>query len=276
MSAQAFDRRMSRLQVQLLAGAALFVPGAAYAQDPAPAPAPAPAAATDAPSTTDAQAGETVKTTRTQEGDIIIVARHFVPEGAETATKSDIPLIQTPQSISVITRDQIDLLNFIDAQQAVRYTSGAFGENYGPDPRYDFITVRGFTPKQYIDGLAVPASTTISAVGVDLYAFQSLDILKGPASVLYGAAPPGGILNEVSRRASPNFGGEVQLKGGSHSYFEGATTVTGPLSPMLDARMTALYKNAKGEIDFQHVKRLLLSPTATLKIGDNTKLTGLF
>ncbi len=94
----------------------------------------------------------------TDNGDIIIVARHYVPEGAETATKTDIPLIQTPQSISVITRDQIDLLNFTDAQQAVRYTAGAFGENYGPDPRYDFITVRGFTPKQYIDGARRPSN----------------------------------------------------------------------------------------------------------------------
>ena len=188
----------------------------------------------------DQQNAETLKTTKTSNGDIVIVARHYVPQGAETATKSDIPLIQTPQSVSVITRDQIDLLNFTDAQQAVRYTAGAFGENYGPDPRYDFITVRGFTPKQYIDGLAVPATTTISAVGVDLYAFQSLDILKGPASVLYGAAPPGGILNETSRRPSSTFGGEVELKGGTHDFWEGAGTITGAVAPFLDMRMTAL------------------------------------
>ncbi len=124
--------------------------------------------------------------------------------------------------------------------------------------------------------LAVPATTTISAVGVDLYAFQSLDILKGPASVLYGAAPPGGILNETSRRASSTFGGEVALKGGTHDFWEGAATITGPVSPFLDVRMTGLYKDAKGEIDFQHNKRLLLSPTATLKLGSKTRLTGLF
>lgn len=264
------DKPTRRAQLGLLASVAMFVPGAAYAQN-APAPARQPGT-----STSDPQAGEPIKTTRTQQGDIIVVARHYVPQGAETATKSDIPLIQTPQSISVITRDQIDLLNFIDAQQAVRYTAGAFGENYGPDPRYDFITVRGFTPKQYIDGLAVPATTTISAVGVDLYAFQSLDILKGPASVLYGAAPPGGILNEVSRRAFPQFGGEAELKGGTHSFWEGATTITGPLAPFLDVRGTALYRNSHGEIDFQNNKRLLLSPTATLKLGSNTRLTGLF
>lgn len=261
-------RRLHRSHLQLLAGVAVLMPAVAQAQA-APAPKPDKAAS-------DQQDADTPRTTRTQAGDIVVVARHYVPEGAETATKTDIPLIQTPQSISVITRDQIDLLNFTDAQQAVRYTAGAFGENYGPDPRYDFITVRGFTPKQYIDGLAVPATTTISAVGVDLYAFQSLDILKGPASVLYGAAPPGGILNEVSRRASSVFGGEAELKGGTNSFWEGATTITGPVAPFLDVRGTALYRNSEGEIDFQHNKRLLVAPTATVRIGSNSRLTGLF
>ncbi|HXV01655.1 MAG TPA: TonB-dependent receptor plug domain-containing protein, partial [Caulobacteraceae bacterium] len=99
-----------------------------------------------------------VQTKRTSVGEVVVTAAHYVPQGEQTATKTNIPLIQTPQSISVITRDQIDLLDFVDAQQAVRYTAGVFGENYGPDLRYDFINVRGFTPKQYIDGLAAPAT----------------------------------------------------------------------------------------------------------------------
>lgn len=262
--------RFGLVHLRLLASAALVVPTMAHGEA-----ASQPTVPQDNSQSAD-QTGQSVQTTRTKGGEIVVVARHYVPEGAETANKTNIPLIQTPQSITVVTRDQIDLLNFIDAQQAVRYTSGAFGENYGPDPRYDFITVRGFTPKQYIDGLAVPATTTISSVGVDLYAFQSLDILKGPASVLYGAAPPGGILNEVSRRASPEFGGEAEVKGGTHDFWEGATTITGPVTPFLDLRATALYRDSKGEIDFQHNKRLLLAPTATFKIGSRTRLTGLF
>lgn len=219
--------------------------------------------------------GETIKTTRTDTGEIVVTASRFVPQGAETATKTTIPLIETPQSISVITRDQIDLLSFIDAQQAVRYTAGVFGENYGPDPRYDFITVRGFTPRQYIDGLAVPATTTIQSTGVDLYAFQSLDILKGPSSVLYGAAPPGGILNEVSRRPSDIASGEIQVKGATDSFVELAGTATGPIGSYVDGRLTALYRDSHTDIDYTHNKRMLVAPSATLKLGDSTRLTGL-
>ncbi|QNA86285.1 TonB-dependent siderophore receptor [Sphingomonas sp. So64.6b] len=257
---QARSASNRRIRLAFLGGSALFVSGTAVAQDIPPAP---------------AGEGASLETTKSAEGDIIVSARNYVPEGALTASKSDIPLIETPQSISVITRDQIDLLSFVDAQQAVRYTAGVFGENYGPDPRYDFVTVRGFTPKQYIDGLAVPATTTISAVGVDLYAFQSLDILKGPSSVLYGAAPPGGILNETSRRALSHFGGEVLIKGGTNNFGQFATSVTGPVTSFLDVRATMLYRDSKGDIDYQRNKRLLVSPTATLKLGDNTRLTGL-
>lgn len=226
-----------------------------------------------------AGAEQSVETTRTDEDGvpvIIVTARNYVPAGSLSASKSDIPLIETPQSVSVITRDQIDLLSFDDAQQAVRYTSGVFGENYGPDLRFDFFTVRGFTPKQYIDGLAAPISTTIYSVGVDLYAFQSFDVLKGPASTLYGNAPPGGIYNQTSRRASSEFGGEVSAKYGTDSYMQLAGTITGALSEGISARFTGLYRDRDTEVDIVNAKRLLAAPTVTAKLGPDTSLTGLF
>lgn len=219
-----------------------------------------------------------VETTRSEDNgeDVIIVtARNYVPEGSLTASKANIPLIETPQSVAVITRDQIDLLNFVDAQQAVRYTSGVFGENYGPDPRFDFFTVRGFTPKQYIDGLAAPISTTIYSVGVDLYAFESFDVLKGPASVLYGNSPPGGLYNQTSRRASRDFGGEISAKYGSYNYAQLGMTVTGPVSDTVSARFTGLFRDNESEVDLLNAQRLLAAPTVTWEVGPDTKVTGL-
>ena len=99
---------------------------------------------------------------------IVVTAPNYVPAGSMTATKSGAPLIETPQSISVVTRDQIDLLGFTDVQQAIRYTSGIVGENYGPDLRFDFLTLRGFTPKQYLDGLQAPVTTTTSGKPVSV------------------------------------------------------------------------------------------------------------
>jgi iron complex outermembrane recepter protein len=219
---------------------------------------------------------ETVRTEIDNLPVVVVTARRYVPEGSVSANKSDIPLIETPQSISVITRDQIDLLNFIDSQQAVRYVAGAHGENYGPDLRFDFLTVRGFTPKQYIDGLAAPVSTTIYSVGLDLYGFESFDLLKGPASVLYGNAPPGGIYNQTERRASSRFGGEVGAKFGQDQFKEAFGTVTGSISDQVSARFTGMYRDRGAERNLVKAKRSYAAPTFTWKIGSDTTLTGLF
>ncbi len=222
-----------------------------------------------------AETPETRRTIETDDGTVIVTAPNYVPQGGVTANKTDIPLIATPQSVSVVTRDQIDLLAFVDAQQAVRYTAGVYGENYGPDARYDFFTVRGFTPKQYIDGLAAPISTSIFSVGVDLYAFESLELLKGPSSTLYGNTPPGGIYNETSRRASQAFGGEVRAQYGTDDFREIAGTVTGAVADGVAVRFTGLFRDRDLVADDTNTKRLFAAPTATWTIGPRTTLTGL-
>ena len=259
------------LRAMLLGGAGMVCADAALAQSAMPTA----TSASDIAASGDDQTATPLKTVRGENGSIIVTARRYVPEGALTATKTGIPLIQTPQSVTVVTRDQIDLLAFVDAQQAVRYVAGVFGENYGSDPRYDFITVRGFNPKEYVDGLAAPATSTITSVGLDLYAFQSLDILKGPSSVLYGNAPPGGLYNLTSRRASSEFGGELQVKYGSNDFRQAAGTVTGAATDWLDLRVTGLLRDRDDTIDHLHARRALIAPTATIKIGNATRITPL-
>lgn len=203
---------------------------------------------------------------------VIVIAPEYVPTSSLTATKSGIPLVETPQSISVITRDQIDLLNFIDAQQAVRYVAGVSGENYGPDLRFDFISIRGFTPRQFVDGLATPVSTSIRSTGVDLYAFETLDILKGPASVLYGSAPPGGIYNQTSRRAEAETSGEVTLQYGTDDYKQVAATGTTALTDTISGRLTVLARDREAERDFVEAQRYLVAPALNIKLGPQTEL----
>ena len=225
--------------------------------------------------TTRDAAARAIETVETAEGEVIVTAPNYVPEGSISANKTDIPLIQTPQSVSIVTRDQIDLLQFVDAQQAVRYTAGVYGENYGPDARYDFFTVRGFTPKQYVDGLPAPISSSIYSVGVDLYGFQSLDLLKGPSSTLYGNAPPGGIYNQTSRRASAETGGEIRAQGGTDRFRELAGTATGAVADGLAVRVTGLFRDRDLIADRTGQQRIYVAPTATWTLGDRTTLTGL-
>jgi iron complex outermembrane receptor protein len=242
------SRPVARLSSLLLAGTVLAAPFAAHAQ---------------------ADAGGEAEVE-----EVIISAPRFVPSGAITASKTTAPLIETPQSVSVVSRDQIDILNFTDVQQAVRYTAGIVGENYGPDLRFDFLTLRGFIPVQYIDGLQAPISSTISNVGIDLYGFEAIDVLKGPAGVLYGSTPPGGIYNLTSRRPSNEFSGEIQAKYGEDDFKQAAGTVTGTLADGLTARLTALYRDRDSQTDLVTAKRAYIAPTVAYQFGD-TKITAL-
>jgi iron complex outermembrane receptor protein len=203
---------------------------------------------------------------------IVVTAPKYVPHLSGSATKLQTPLIETPQSVTVINRDQIDLLNWQNLGQAVRYTAGIVGENYGSDERYDWLTLRGFNPVQFVDGLQAPVGS-VSNTGLDLYGSQSVEILKGPASVLYGLAPPGGIVNMTSRRPEDKFGGSVQLLYGSYDNKQIAGDITGPVNDLLDLRLTSLYRDRDTQVDGVRSQRFYLAPAATVHITPNTDLT---
>lgn len=232
--------------------------GGAAAQA-ASAPASAPAAAGDNGGATDMET-------------VVITAPHYVPEASTMATKLSTPLLETPESITVINRDQIDLLNWQNLGQAVRYTAGVVGENFGSDERFDWLTQRGFYPVEYIDGLQGPVGS-VSNTGLDLYAAQSVEILKGPASVLYGLAPPGGIVNITTRRPEDKFGGELQALYGSYDDWQVAGDITGAVNDQLSLRLTALNYDRHTQTDGVRSKRTYVAPAATWHIDPHTDLT---
>ena len=204
----------------------------------------------------------------------VTVNAGYVPRQTNDAAKMAIPLIETPQAITVIPRDQIDLLDWQNLSQVVRYTAGVIGENYGPDPRYDWLTLRGFYPAEYIDGLQAPIGS-VSSVGVDLYGFQSVEILKGPSSALYGLAPPGGIVNLTSRRPEAQFSGEGQLQYGSYADRQAAVDVTGPLDQdgHFLGRITALYFDRGTQTNGVDTDRYYIAPAFTWLPSPDTTLT---
>jgi iron complex outermembrane receptor protein len=206
---------------------------------------------------------------------VVVTAPHYVPDRNTTATKSNVSILKTPQSVTVITRDQISVLNWQTTQQAVRYTAGVDGENFGPDQRYDYVTVRGFYPVEYIDGLQAPIApaNSLNDIGVDLWGFDSIEILKGPASVLYGESPPGGLLNLTSRRPQDVFHGTIQGQYGSYDSWEVAGDVTGPIVNGLDGRLTALWFDKGTQLDFERHRRFYVAPALTWNINPDTKLT---
>ena len=205
--------------------------------------------------------------------ELVVTAPNYVPTTNTAATKIDIPLVETPQSISVITRDQLDVLNIQDLQEAVRYTSGVVAENFGDDARFDWLQIRGFQPVQFIDGLQAPVGSTTN-VGIDLWGAQSIEILKGPAGTLYGATPPGGIVNVTMRRPESEFGGEVKGQYGSFDSWQLAGDITGPIGDgRVQARLTALWSDYGTQTEFVHGSRIFVAPALSWDITPDTRLT---
>ncbi len=201
----------------------------------------------------------------------------YVATVTSAGTKTDTPLIEVPQSISVITAAQIREQNPQTLGDAVRYTPGIVvqeGFNRTDDP---FI-IRGFDVRtnpgvMFRDGLKVPLPHY--SVMSEPYALDRIEVVKGPASVLYGQASPGGIVNVVSKRPTDTPLRELQLSGGSHDNKQLAGDFGGRIDEegRLTYRLTGLVRGADTMIDDIPDDRYYLAPALTWRIGADTSLT---
>ena len=127
----------------------------------------------------------------------------YVAKASATGSKSDTPLRAIPQAVSVIGREELSDRGVVGkVDEALRYTSGVFAEPFGADPDTDWIYIRGFDASQtglFLDNLHL-FSYSFGNFQIDPFFLERVEVLKGPASVLYGAANPGGLVNMVSKR----------------------------------------------------------------------------
>jgi iron complex outermembrane receptor protein len=193
-----------------------------------------------------------------------------------TATKTDTPLIETPQAITVITRERMEDLGANNLATALRYTPGVTGEAFGLDNRGGGLNIRGFsaTDSLFRDGLRV-RNTPFVNTPIDTYSAERIEVLRGPASVLYGQAEPGGIINIVSKRptATPLY--EVELGAGNFDRYEGKFDLSGPVDKegKLLYRLTGLSRNANTQVDFVGEDRIFFAPALTWRPSEDTSLT---
>lgn len=204
-------------------------------------------------------------------------AEIIVTASAETATKTDTELREVPQSISVITADLLAARGAIGLQEALRYTPGLRTEPNGTDLRWDYMLLRGFGSTDFIDGMRQPDLTA----RVESYNLAQIEVLRGPSSVLYGQAAPGGIVNSITKAPEFTFGGEVAAQYGSFDRKQGQVDVTGPLnsSGTLAARFVGVIRDANNQVDFGKDDRLFLAPSLRFRSADertDVVLSGLY
>ncbi|UIJ72142.1 TonB-dependent siderophore receptor [Aurantimonas sp. HBX-1] len=128
----------------------------------------------------------------------------YVARDTTTGAKTDTPLIEVPQSVSVLGREELDDRGVQKVDEALRYTPGVFTQPYGSDTDTDWFYIRGFNATQtgvYLDSLNL-YSYAFGGFIIDPFQLERIEVMRGPASVLYGGSNPGGLVNSISKRAT--------------------------------------------------------------------------
>ncbi len=207
--------------------------------------------------------------------------RGYVAKRTATATKTDTPIIEAPQAVSVITRDQMDDQGAAPAlQDALRYTPGLIGTR-GVNLTDDSFNLRGFAA-----GLATSSNTPVFRDGlrespamyastVEPYGLERIDILRGPGSVLFGQVAPGGIVNVTSKRPTDVPLREVEVQVGSHNHKQIGMDLGGPMDAEGEwsYRVTAMARDADTQTDYIPNDREYLATALTWRPNAATSLT---
>ncbi|HJS05050.1 MAG TPA: TonB-dependent siderophore receptor [Variovorax sp.] len=203
----------------------------------------------------------------------------YVARRSASGFKTDTPIIETPQSISVVTRQQLEDQKPRAIGEALNYTPGTFTGLVGSSNRYDYVALRGFKDSSVdstlLDGLRMLSDQgSYTSMQVDPYFLERIDIVRGPASVLYGRASPGGLVALTSLAPQFQPQGEVQLTLGNRHRVEGAFDLTGPIDAngVAAFRVTGLAR--KLDSQFEHVKeeRRAIAPSLLLQPSKDTRL----
>ncbi|MCC2977953.1 TonB-dependent siderophore receptor [Sphingomonas sp. PL-96] len=203
---------------------------------------------------------------------------------ATSATKTDSPIIESPQSISIISREEIDLRASPTIADALSYTAGVQAEAFGIDSRVDEVSVRGFgaggfsSNNNFVDGLRLPSGGQWTRPGFDTFALQQIEVLKGPSGALYGQTAPGGVVNIVAKRPTREFQAQFLLQGVGVTdldkwNYQAAADISGPLSGTLSARVVGLTRYGETQVDGVKIARHYLSPSITWEPTASTRWT---
>lgn len=203
----------------------------------------------------------------------------YVAQRSATGTKTDTPLIETPQSISVVTAEQMQVQKAYTLQDALGYTAGVATHVVNSDPRSaDSMLLRGFeaVPESgnfYRDGMRYMA--TIFGGKQEPYGLERLEVVKGASSVLYGTVAPGGLVNSVSKRPTLTPLREVNLEYGSFNRKQISADFGGPLDDngVWSYRLTALVRDSDTPVDYTRDDKTYIAPALTWRPSNDTSLT---
>ncbi|EMG6376423.1 ferrichrome porin FhuA [Escherichia coli] len=196
-----------------------------------------------------------------------------------TGTKTDTPIQKVPQSISVVTAEEMALHQPKSVKEALSYTPSVAVGTRGASNTYDYLIIRGFaadgqSQNNYLNGLKMQGNFYNDAV-IDPYMLERAEIMRGPVSVLYGKSSPGGLLNMVSKRPTTEPLKEIQFKAGTDSLFQTGFDFSDALDDdgVYSYRLTGIARSANAQQKGAEEQRYAIAPAFTWRPDDKTNFT---
>lgn len=201
----------------------------------------------------------------------------IVVTAANAGTKTETPLVQLPQPIKVITADQYLSQGAISISDTVKYAAGVLANPYGRDTRVDGFNVRGIDALQFRDGMR-DIFSYYASITSDPYNFDRVEIVRGPASVLFGQGSIGGLVNLVSKTPGFETRGELSLVYGSFDRKEALADINLALADNLAIRAVGRVRDADTYVDHVPDDRVMFAPSIRWQPTPDTDvvLTGLY
>lgn len=198
----------------------------------------------------------------------------YVASRTFAGTKTDTPIIEVPQSIDVITPDQLRDQAPRSVGEAVRYTAGVMTNPYS-DYRYDWVSIRGFAGTgSYANGLRLPGNNFVNFRS-EPYALERIDVIKGPSSVLYGQSDPAGLIDKIGKRPTDKPIHEMEFTAGTYDRYQGAFDFGGPVDKdgKLLYRLTGVIRDSNTEVYNTPDNRIFIAPSFTYRPDADTSFT---
>ncbi|PSB11082.1 hypothetical protein C7B62_07040 [Pleurocapsa sp. CCALA 161] len=214
--------------------------------------------------------GNTAQTKPDEEIEIIATGEataedsYNVPD-ATTATRTDTPLRDVPQSIQVVPEKVIEDQGIVRISDAVRNVSGVTPQR-GFSNLIELFNIRGFDSSKILrNGLSIDGDDSRIAPNI----VDRVEVLKGPASVLYGQAQPGGVVNYVTKKPLKEPSYNLELTAGNFGFIEPSLDISGPLTAdkKLTYRFNLQYQNGGNFRDFVDSEILAIAPTISYQFS---------
>ncbi|MBU9260063.1 TonB-dependent siderophore receptor [Burkholderia multivorans] len=258
-------------RLRAIAAAASVAFGAAAAGQAFAQTAPAANAQAAAPNAASAGTLPAITVNAASEGDGTV---GLVAKRSRTGTKTDTPIEEIPQTINVVTAQQIEMTGATDVNTALRYVPGF--SSYGSDNRSDwYAALRGFTPTAYVNGLQVPNTLNLASWRVDPYMIDSITVLRGPTSVLYGAGDPGAIVDVKTKLADGERVREAGVEIGNYARKQFMIDVGDKLDPdgKYAYRFVGVARDGNAVTGPNNDQRVALAPSFRWRPNADTSLT---